>query len=81
MLYVAYYEGGLRAVDVSGELLGNLANQGREVAVFKAYDPGGYTANAPMAWGPQPYKGRVFFTDFNSGLWSVRIQPRRIPAS
>ena len=81
VLYVAYYEGGLRAVDVSGELMGNLADQGREVAIYKAFDPNGYTANAPMAWGPQPYKGRVFFSDFNSGLWSVRIQPRRIPAS
>ena len=81
VLYVAYYEGGLRAVDVSGELLGNLATQGREVAVYKAFDPKGFTANAPMAWGPQPYKGRVFFSDFNSGLWSVRIQPRRVPAS
>ena len=81
VLYVAYYEGGVRAVDVSGELLGNLANQGREMAVFKAFDPDGYTANAPMAWGPQPHKGHLFFSDFNSGIWSIRIQPRERPVS
>jgi len=80
MLYVAYYEGGVRAVDISGELMGNLATQGREVAVFKAFDPNGYVANAPMAWGPQPHKGNLFFSDFNSGIWSIRIQPRSRPA-
>ena len=50
--------------------------KGREVAVYKAFDPGGYVANAPMAWGPQPYKGNLFFSDWNSGLWAVRLQPR-----
>jgi hypothetical protein len=81
VLYVAYYEGGVRAVDVSGELMGNLATQGREVAVYKAFDPDGYVANAPMAWGPQPYKGNLFFSDFNSGLWSVKVLPRGRPVS
>lgn len=81
VMYVAYYEGGLRAVDVGGELMGNLANQGREISVFKAFDPFGYMANQPNAWGPQPYKGRVFLSDFNSGLWSIRLLPRTRPIS
>jgi hypothetical protein len=81
VLYVAYYEGGLRAVDVSGELMGNLATQGREIAVFKAFDPVGFLPNQPNAWGPQPHKGHVFFSDFNSGLWSVRLAPRSRPVS
>jgi hypothetical protein len=81
VMYVAYYEGGVRVVDVSGELLGNLATQGREMAVYKAFDPNGYVANAPMAWGPQPHKGNLFFSDFNSGLWSIKIQPRERPIS
>jgi hypothetical protein len=81
MLYVAYYEGGVRTIDVSGELMGNLATQGREVAVYKAFDPDGFTANAPMAWGPQPYKGNLFFSDFNSGLWSVKVMPKGRPIS
>ncbi len=77
ILYSAYYEGGLRVVDVSGELMGNLATQGREIAVFKAFDPKGYAPNAPMTWGAQPWKGHVFFSDFNSGLWAVKLQPRQ----
>ncbi len=81
ILYQAYYEGGMRMVDVSGELLGNLATQGREMAVFKSYDPNGLAANAPMVWGGQPYKGHIFFSDFTSGLWSVKITPKTRPVS
>ncbi len=81
VMYVGYYEGGVRVVDVSGELLGNLATQGREIAVYKAFDPDGYTANSPMAWGAQPHKGNLFFSDFNSGLWSIRVQPPSRPIS
>lgn len=81
VLYQAYYEGGLRVVDVSGELMGNLAQQGREIAIFKPFDPQGFMANMPNVWGPQPYKGFVFFSDFNSGLWATKIQPRGRPIS
>jgi hypothetical protein len=77
-LYVAYSNAGLRVVDISGELKGNLYSQGRELVRFKANDPQGKVANAPMAWGPQPHKGHVFFTDFNSGLWTVKL-PERAP--
>jgi hypothetical protein len=80
-LYQAYYEGGLRVVDVSGELMGNLYTQGREIAVFKSASPAGYTPNATMVWGAQPYKGHVFFSDTNSGLWSVRLMPKTRPIS
>ena len=80
-LYQAYYEGGLRVVDVSGELMGNLYTQGREIAVFKSASPVGYTPNATMVWGTQPYKGHVFFSDTNSGLWSVKLLPKTRPIS
>ena len=76
VLYQAYYEGGLRVVDVSGELMGNLYTQGREIAVYKSADPIGYVPNSPMVWSAQPHKGHIFFTDTNSGLWSVRLHPR-----
>ena len=80
-LYQAYYEGGVRIVDVSGELMGNLYTQGREIAVFKSASPAGYTPNATMVWGAQPFKGHVFFSDTNSGLWSVKLQPKGRPIS
>ena len=78
ILYQAYYDGGVRLVDVSGELMGNLYDQGREIAVFKSYDPDGYTANAPFVMNAMPWKGRVLFSDFNSGLWAARLEPRPI---
>lgn len=77
VLYQAYYDGGIRVVDVSGELVGNLATQGREVAVFKSFDPAGYTANAPFVMNAMPWKGHILFTDFNSGLWSVKLEPKK----
>ena len=78
-LYVGYYNGGLRVVDVSGELLGDLYRQGREIARFLPFDPDGFIANAPFVWGPQPFKGHVFFSDWNTGLWALRLRPRTRP--
>ena len=76
LLYVAYYNGGLRVVDISGDLMGNLYEQGREVAFYLPTDPEGRVSNAPMTWGPQPHKGKVFFSDWNSGLWAVELEPQ-----
>ena len=81
ILYVGfYYPGGLRIVDVSGELLGDLYKQGREIAMFVPFDPDGFAPNAPFVWGPQPYKGNIFFTDFNSGLWAVTLKDKSGPS-
>ena len=78
-LYVAYYNGGVRVVDISGELMGALYRQGREIASFLTDDPEGYVPNAPMVWGPQPHKGFLFFSDWNSGLWSARVIEEEAP--
>ncbi len=76
-LYAAYYQAGLRVVDVSGELRGDLYAQGRELAWFPTGTSDGFVPNSPMAWGPQPYEGNVFVSDLNSGLWVIRLQPKR----
>jgi hypothetical protein len=68
-------EAGLRVVDVSGELRGDLYRQGREVAWFPTGHPEGSPANDPTAWGPQPYLGNIFVSDMHSGLWVVRLEP------
>ena len=77
ILYQAYYDGGVRLVDVSGELMGNLAEQGREIAVFKPYDAKAFTANAPFVMNAMPWKGHTLFTDFNSGLWAAKLEPKQ----
>ena len=78
-LYVANYNAGLRVVDISGDLMGDLFKQGREIGWYKPTDKNGRIPNAPMTWGPQPHKGHIFFSDWNSGLWSVKMKedPRK----
>ncbi|MEB2779389.1 hypothetical protein U3A58_03210 [Algoriphagus sp. C2-6-M1] len=75
ILYAAFYNGGVRVIDISGELLGDLNRQGREIAWIVPEDPDGYVANAPFTWGAQPHKGHIFYSDWNSGLWSAKLQP------
>jgi len=76
VLYVAYYNQGVRVVDISGELLGNLYTQGREIAYFLPDDPEGFKANAARTWGVQPFKGLIWVADNNSGLWAIRLKDR-----
>ncbi len=73
ILYAAFYNGGLRVVDLSGELMGDLYKQGRQIASFHAKDPEGVVSNETMVWGAQPHKGLIYFSDFNSGLWAVEL--------
>jgi hypothetical protein len=73
VLYVAYYNAGLRAVDVSGELRGDLRAQGRELAVLATSDEQTFVPDRPFTWGPQPYRGLVYASDHNSGLWIARL--------
>ena len=72
-LYTAFYQGGLRVVDISGELLGDLYKQGREIAFYLSNHKNGRMSNATMVWGPQPYKNHIFFSDMNSGLYAVKL--------
>lgn len=81
VLYVAYYQGGLRIVDISGELMGNLYDQGREIARFLPKAKDGRGPNSPMTWGPQPYKDMIFISDMNSGLWALKLKPAEPSAS
>ena len=73
MMYMGYYGGGGRVVDVSGELRGDLYRQGREVARIWTGDPEGFRANLPLAWGAQPHNGLIYFNDINSGLWIMKL--------
>ncbi|MEZ4417719.1 MAG: Ig-like domain-containing protein [Gemmatimonadota bacterium] len=76
-LYAAFYNGGTRVIDISGELKGNLGIQGREIAHYMANDPDSFVPNAPFSWGPQMHKGNLFIAEHHSGLWAIKLQPRR----
>jgi hypothetical protein len=62
ILYAAYYNGGVIAVDVSGTLTGDISN--RIIAQVK---PGG--PNGTFVWGVQLSGGRIYASDMISGFW------------
>lgn len=75
-LYMGDYQGGLRVLDVSGELRGDLLRQGREIAHVVTGDADGVVPNAPNAWGAIYRNGLIYVPDINSGLWIVRVEPK-----
>ena len=75
VLYVAMYTGGVRVVDLSGDLMGDLYKQGREIGYILSGSENGYIPNSTMSWGAQLYKGHVFYSDWNSGIGSAKLEP------
>ena len=65
ILYAAYYNGGVVALDVSGTLSGDLAS--REIARVA---PGG--TNDTYVWGVMLYGGHLYAADMLSGFWELR---------
>jgi hypothetical protein len=75
-LYLGDYQGGLRVLDISGELQGDLLRQGREVAHVYTGDKDGFTPNTANAWGAVYRNGYIFVPDINSGLWIVKVESK-----
>jgi len=72
-LYIGYYQAGLRVLDISGELRGDLYRQGREIGALKTSSPDASVPNWSMTWGAQLFKGRIYTSDLFSGLWIARL--------
>jgi hypothetical protein len=81
ILYAAYYNGGVRAIDVSGNLSScteaekgsfgrcDLVKMGRELA-------SGPTGGSPVyIWGVQLSGGRVYASDMLNGIWKLAPVP------
>ena len=66
MLYAAYYNGGVVALDVSGQLAGDLSS--RLIAEIR---PGG--AGDTYTWGVQLAGGSLYAIDMLSGLWQLAV--------
>jgi hypothetical protein len=75
-LFLGDYQGGLRVVDISGELRGDLLRQGREIAHVHTGDKDGFTPNSANAWGAVYRNGYVYVPDMNSGLWIVKVESK-----
>ena len=75
-LYLGDYQGGLRVVDISGELRGDLLSQGREIAHVVTADGNGVRPFAANTWGAVYRDGLIYAPDINTGLWIVRVDSR-----
>ncbi len=76
-LYLGNYQGGARVLDVSGELKGDLLREGREMSWMLTADSTGAQPHTPFAWGAVVRDGNIFVPDINSGLWILRLEPKR----
>lgn len=74
ILYMAWYSRGIRALDVSGELLGDLTKQGREIAGIEFSESArcSGTRTGSCVWAPQLHDGLVYASDVVNGLWVLR---------
>src|SRR5947208_8882944 len=75
-LYLGNYQGGARAVDIAGELKGDLLREGREISWILTVDSLGHR-RAPFAWGAVVRDGNIFVPDINTGLWILRLEPKQ----
>jgi hypothetical protein len=73
LAYIGAYDGGIRVVDVSGELRGDLRAQGRVVGSLYTGSLEGYRPNMALAWSAIPHRGFIYASDINSGLWVARV--------
>lgn len=64
VLYAAYYNGGVIAVDVSGTLSGNMSSR-----IIAQNTPGG--AGNTYVWGVTLNNGTLYAIDMLSGLWAL----------
>ncbi|MEZ4413412.1 MAG: Ig-like domain-containing protein [Gemmatimonadales bacterium] len=78
-LYMGNYQGGARAVDISGELKGDLLRQGREMAWTYTADDKGVKPRATFAWGAVVKNGIIYVPDINTGLWILKLEPKDQP--
>jgi hypothetical protein len=67
ILYAAYYNAGVIALDVSGTLSGNLSNR-----LLSKIQPGG--PGNTFTWGVQLANGSLYAIDMLSGFWQLHTQ-------
>jgi hypothetical protein len=67
ILYAAYYNGGIVALDVSGTLSGDLSDR-----LLDRIEPGG--PGDTFTWGVQLFNGSLYASDMLSGLWQITVE-------
>ncbi|MBK7596288.1 MAG: hypothetical protein IPJ11_13875 [Gemmatimonadetes bacterium] len=80
-LYMGAYNAGFRTFDISGELMGDLRAQQREMVHVNTADMEGTAGgrNTAMTWGVVVRDGLAYVNDDNNGLWIIRMKPKQPP--
>lgn len=79
LLYIGAYDGGVRVLDVSGELRGELREQGRVIGSVYTGALDGYRPNQALAWSAIPHRGHIMVSDINTGFWVAKVVHSQIP--
>lgn len=79
LAYIGAYNGGIRIVDVSGELRGDLRAEGRVIGSLYTGSLEGFRPNMALTWSAIPHNGYVFASDINSGFWVARVVGGAMP--
>jgi hypothetical protein len=79
VLYIGAYDGGVRVLDVSGELRGELREQGRVIGSLYTGALDGYRPNQALAWSAIPHRGHIMVSDINTGFWVAKVVQPQIP--
>ena len=73
VLYIGAFNGGIRVLDISGELRGDLRRQGRVIGGLYTGSLAGFRPNMALTWSAIPHNGYIFASDINTGLWVAQL--------
>jgi hypothetical protein len=79
LLYIGAYDGGVRVLDVSGDLRGELREQGRVIGAVYTGALDGYRPNQALAWSAIPHRGHIMVSDINTGFWVAKVMQPQVP--
>ena len=79
LLYIGAYDGGVRVLDVSGDLRGELREQGRVIGSLYTGALDGYRPNQALAWSAIPHRGHIMVSDINTGFWVAKVVQATVP--
>ena len=79
LLYIGAYDGGVRVLDVSGDLRGELREQGRVIGSVYTGALDGYRPNQALAWSAIPHRGHIMVSDINTGFWVAKVVQPQVP--
>ncbi len=76
LLAMGYYGGAGRLLDVSGELAGNLARQGREIVRLQIPRTPEFASVAQFTFGARIFGDLILFNDVHTGIWITKLKQK-----